>query len=388
MRRCFAVANQPARSWGSRKGSGMSQAKPRILIFGCGSSGRRAYELLQNSATIVGFVDNNSALQGSRLREVPVFPPGDISGLDWDRVHIASMYHAEIRAQLVNQLGVEAERIDLAAEFERPIPAVKKRGRTLRDRLSGWLRWHSLPADGNDLKLWRCKNRHRDRRAFVLGNGPSLKMEFLARLQGQVSFGMNQVFKCFPQTPWRPTYYVLSDTLVARSHGAAILRTYPGLVFASEHLRPDLGEHRRVVYFRKTNETGELREPEFSPNALWCLVGGYTTAYLCFQLGWFMGVRDFITLGIDASYRFDGAKSHGRTGAYECISNAPSGNYFLPDYIEKDAVMLKPHVAQQVLAYQATRRFVESHGGRVRNAGAGSPLEAFPKISFDELVRK
>jgi hypothetical protein len=37
------------------------------------------------------------------------------------------------------------------------------------------------------------------------------------------------------------------------------------------------------------------------------------------------------------------------------------------------------------LAYQAAQRFIEAHGGRVRNAGFQSPLEVFPRVAFDEL---
>ena len=54
-------------------------------------------------------------------------------------------------------------------------------------------------------------------------------------------------------------------------------------------------------------------------------------------------------------------------------------------HFERDVELIKPPVRQQILAYQAARRFIESHGGRIRNAGAGSPLRVFDEVRFGSL---
>jgi len=228
---------------------------------------------------------------------------------------------------------------------------------------------------------------HRGHRVFVLGNGPSLKVECFEPLRQEITFGMNQMFKCFDQTSWRPTYYAISDSLVAENYGRMICQNYGGIIFASEHLQPILGRHPRVVYFPKTHEVYEEGEPAFSPTPLPALVGAYTTTYLCFQLAWYMGIRDFITLGIDANYSFSAMENHGKLGVYEKAANASQDNWFVPGYFEKDVVLLKPRVKQQVLAYRAARRFIEDHGGRIRNAGFQSPLEVFERVNFDSLFK-
>ena len=50
-------------------------------------------------------------------------------------------------------------------------------------------------------------------RAFVIGNGPSLKAEQLDRIHqnGDVSFGVNRIHLIYPETKWRPINWVIMD---------------------------------------------------------------------------------------------------------------------------------------------------------------------------------
>lgn len=48
-------------------------------------------------------------------------------------------------------------------------------------------------------------------RAFVVGNGPSLKHTNLDKLHGEVSFGVNNIHLVYPNTKWRPTHYVRAE---------------------------------------------------------------------------------------------------------------------------------------------------------------------------------
>lgn len=48
-------------------------------------------------------------------------------------------------------------------------------------------------------------------RAFIIGNGPSLNVSTLERLKGEVCFGVNRIHLIYPQTSWRPTYWLLMD---------------------------------------------------------------------------------------------------------------------------------------------------------------------------------
>lgn len=258
-------------------------------------------------------------------------------------------------------------------------------GRKLAWRIAWHLRTAGYPATRADFRLWKFKNKHRGRRAFILGSGPSLKIEHLSELKGEVTFGMNQLYKCFGSTSWRPKYYALSDSLVVEKYGVDILSAVNSTLFAAGNLRAQLGDAAQVVYFRKKQETYENHEPEFSANPLIHVHGGYTTTYLCFQLAWFMGIREFYTLGVDANYVLPQTVALSKDGVWEQVTNIHSGSWFLPDYYEQDAIMFKPMVKQQILAHCSARRFIENNGGRVYNAGADSPLEIFERVDFNAL---
>lgn len=48
-------------------------------------------------------------------------------------------------------------------------------------------------------------------RAFVAGNGPSLKLTKLDNLIGEISFACNNIHLIYPFTAWRPTHYVRAE---------------------------------------------------------------------------------------------------------------------------------------------------------------------------------
>ena len=89
----------------------MSDGLERALIFGCGAAGRAALPHLAATAQVVGFVDNDPALHDATVLGHPVFAPGDLSTLEFDRVYVASVAHDAIRRQLITQLGVAEARV-------------------------------------------------------------------------------------------------------------------------------------------------------------------------------------------------------------------------------------------------------------------------------------
>ena len=59
--------------------------------------------------------------------------------------------------------------------------------------------------------LKKYKNIHKGQRCFIIGTGPSLSVEDLEKLKGEITFGSNRIFEIYSQTDWRPTYYMNQD---------------------------------------------------------------------------------------------------------------------------------------------------------------------------------
>jgi FlaA1/EpsC-like NDP-sugar epimerase len=86
-------------------------SKQKIVIFGAGMGGKRAYKSLRKEYDIIAFVDNDQAKHGSQLLKLPIKAPSDLAKLDYDQIYIASMYAAEITYQLRQELDVPIEKI-------------------------------------------------------------------------------------------------------------------------------------------------------------------------------------------------------------------------------------------------------------------------------------
>lgn len=59
------------------------------------------------------------------------------------------------------------------------------------------------------------RNRHKGRRAFLLGNGPSLARMPFRKLDDEITFSVGRIGLMFDKKPWwRPTYYVCVTTAI------------------------------------------------------------------------------------------------------------------------------------------------------------------------------
>lgn len=94
------------------------QSQPiRTILFGTGQSALRELAHLEKNSQvqILGFVDNDEKKQGESLRGLPILSPGQLSGMEFDRLVIASMYVDSILAQLV-ALHVPSSKLVLSLE--------------------------------------------------------------------------------------------------------------------------------------------------------------------------------------------------------------------------------------------------------------------------------
>ena len=82
----------------------------KLIIFGAGSGGLRAFEWLKDNFSIIAFSDNDPKKHGTYIFGVPVIRPDDIPAQEYDLVVIASRFAKEIRAQL-NDIGIGPGRI-------------------------------------------------------------------------------------------------------------------------------------------------------------------------------------------------------------------------------------------------------------------------------------
>src|SRR5258706_13282952 len=63
-------------------------------------------------------------------------------------------------------------------------------------------------------RLAELKDIHKGKRAFIIGNGPSLKQTDLSKLRNEITFCMNRFYLAFPELGFTATYLCISNELV------------------------------------------------------------------------------------------------------------------------------------------------------------------------------
>ena len=60
-------------------------------------------------------------------------------------------------------------------------------------------------------RLAALKDIHKGQRAFIIGNGPSLKQTDLTKLKNEFTFGMNRIYLLFPELGFQYNIFLLDQ---------------------------------------------------------------------------------------------------------------------------------------------------------------------------------
>ena len=232
--------------------------------------------------------------------------------------------------------------------------------------------------------LRKIHNSHLGGSCFIIGNGPSLTTEDLSTLhnRGIDSFAVNRIFKIFPQTSWRPTYYVSTDPVLIRDvqsevENLPIKHKFIPLQNRYYHNIRIKGAHH---FFR--NDLRKKDQPEgFALDCTEQVNTRGTVTIVCMQLAMHMGYRHIYLLGID--HNFD--KIITENG--EVIIDPSVKNYFIEGYDDDVAKEVQHDLGTTTKAYMDVKKFIDKHDVHIYNASRQTKLEVFPKVTFEEALR-
>ena len=161
----------------------------------------------------------------------------------------------------------------------------------------------SAVSDGSRMTLESLRGFYAGKRAFILGNGPSLKSLDLSKLRDEVTFGTNGLFYLFDEMGFKPTYYVVEDKLFAEDRAREVNEIRGTTKIFGHYLRYCFEDSEDVLW---ADVKFDFREypgfPHFSRDCAEHLWVGGTVSYLCMQLAYHMGFQDVYLIGFDHSY--------------------------------------------------------------------------------------
>jgi hypothetical protein len=256
----------------------------------------------------------------------------------------------------------------------------------VRTRLARKVRYKSaslgVPLSANEKRILQWKDRYKDGRAFLIGNGPSLNDLDLGKLKSEISFGVNAIYLHAEKMGFLPTHYIVEDTFVAEDRAEEIVSLQGPTKWFGNYLKYCLGPADAnwlnvIVDYR--NYRGF---PHFSRNAARALWVGGTVSFIGIQLAYYMGIRDLYLVGFDHSYTIPDS---GIKQGNEILSTTDDPNHFHGDYFGKGYRWHDPKVDRMEQAYIRSRKVYEESGRRIFNATSGGELEVFPRVDFDSL---
>lgn len=238
-----------------------------------------------------------------------------------------------------------------------------------------------LDADSRAMR--KLRNQYAGRRAFVIGNGPSLRMEDLDRIKDEVSFASNKIYLAFETTDWRPTYHLLENDVVLKELAGEIPKWAHQVALSYDAFKY-MPRHQHILYYTRDFYTNPSI-PQFQLRPLGHVHMGYSVLYSCLQFAYYFGIREVYLLGVDFSYDFGAKKRTKEIGKTQEFESAGESNHFHPDYKKAGDTWFDPNLEHQLLAFEKAGEVYRRAGGCIYNATRGGKLEVFPRVEFDSL---
>lgn len=225
------------------------------------------------------------------------------------------------------------------------------------------LPWMEHPEIGQrHQELTAFYRKYTGRRCFIIGNGPSLRIQDLDKLNrhGDICFGFNVIHKLYDRTGWRPDFVCVKDPLVMAQNYDSIRENNLCPVFVSD------------VKFYYGWEKGENEYPfldiqehlYFSDDIVSGCSCGASVSYTAMQISAYMGFSEIYLLGMDCSNWQE---------------------HFDEQYWNADEAFRAPDEMKIFEAYKRAEQYSRDHGFRIWNATRGGKLEVFERVDFDSL---
>lgn len=253
----------------------------------------------------------------------------------------------------------------------------------LRNR---WIRRLGLfnPRFGRISRFREC---HKHARGFIIGSGPSLKIEDLDRLKNEITFACNKIYLAFDQTDWRPTYYSVIDSMVARNNARVIDRQKLLKIF-SNSIRSNFAGSRDIFWLKDlaNPRVGDEIRIEFSDNLETGVYGGYSVIYTQMQMAYYMGLKEVYLLGVDFSFEVPAASGDKSPLGETLLYGNGEKNHFHPDYRKQGEAWTLPKLDLQYKAFCRAREAFEADGRIIYNASRHTKLDVFPRIELESIL--
>lgn len=252
---------------------------------------------------------------------------------------------------------------------------------SIRARAQSWMGRH-FEQTKYGKRLRKLKGIHRGQRCFIVANGPSLTAADLDQLQkcGEITFAMNRIYKMFPNTAWRPTYYVCEDINIFHESQAEINAIPARLkIIPVNHKWYNGVNIENATYFWANYDRSKDYPDSFSTDIAHQMDSMGTVTFTCINIAAYMGFTEIYLIGVDHNYQVT-INEQGET-----VVDQNAKDYFCEGYDDDIKDIVVHDMRQNTIAYRKAKHFCDAHDIHIYNATRGGKLEVFERVDLDSL---
>jgi hypothetical protein len=224
-------------------------------------------------------------------------------------------------------------------------------------------------------RLGAYENIYAGKRAFIIGNGPSLKQMDLLPLKNEITFGLNRIYLLFSEISFTTSFLVSVNDLVLKqcAREMSCLDIPKWITWrARNYFKPD-----EKTLFIDSDYTGQ---EDFNSASLFDRTfEGYTVTYVALQIAYLMGIREAILIGVDHNFTTKGPANA------VVVSTGDDPNHFSGSYFGQGFQWQLPDLDGSERAYGLARQTYEKDGRKILDATVNGKLKIFEKRNYQDL---
>ena len=234
------------------------------------------------------------------------------------------------------------------------------------------------------------KNKHKGKRVFLIGNGPSLGKTDLNLIKNEYSIAMNRISLIYENTDWRPSYYLFCSSncdhpVWGKAWTNSILtaineeKTIPFIWSKYKNTIDRENKLKKIKWFHSVSEKkpdteGNINPICFSNNIIERIDKTGTTMNVALQLAKHMGFSEIIVIGADLGWKADDGKTNS------------DPNHFCKDYSADIPAYKLKKINNQMRNIHKLARKNFNNEVRMYNATLTTKLDIYPLIDYNKLL--
>lgn len=239
--------------------------------------------------------------------------------------------------------------------------------------------------DDNAAKLEKLRNTHIGKRCFIIATGPSLKVEDIEQLDGEITIGVNSLYKIYDRTEFRPNYYIcldeMSQIMLEENIGKYERKISKDGLFLNALKKTKIEDAGYLYYcyqdhwFNVDNPKYKFENLRYSTDLVEGIYDKCTVTNAAIDFAIYCGCKEIYLLGVDCNYN----------GPKKYFDDVDSGDIFVGESGERMAFCIQ---RAMIAGYKFMEKETKKRGIHIYNATRGGMLEEFDRVDFDEIIRR